>query len=216
MPHSLIPERVDTSEIPIVYQNCCGPDLLDTARYLRLFLLFRHDGEVRELSKAEYQYLVALDRYVHAQLLDQAGRYHEEGTMSECIALAITTNRMNILCTWEQLGQIRRMITQRFESALKACGLDPWLKADAAYALIWVCWVALTQTQTFEVQSFVLDSLVSALKIALRTDPKFWPEDWGAGFAGSFQPLLWHADYDAWIPKVIDLVHEHIKSSRSR
>lgn len=212
MPHSLIRERNETSTLPSCYRRCCGPDLLDTAKHLRFFLLFRHQSEVRVLSKAEYQYMVALERYIHVQLLDQSARYHETGTIAECLILAMGLMRMSVLCIWEQHVMVRRMYTQRLGQALHKVNDNVWFEAGAANALLWVCWVLLAQTEATISQNAVLRSMISALKKLLGENPERWPEDWEDGFAEKFQPLLWHADYDAYVPSIAKLVDGEIKA----
>lgn len=194
MPHSLIPERTAASHLPPLSQKCCGPDLLDTAKCLRLFLLFTHGLEIRELLKAEYQYIVASERYVHVQLLDQSARYHETDTMAECIVLAMGLVRMSVLCVWEQHVMARRMQTQRLERALRRVNDKTWFESDTAHALVWVCWVILAQSEISYSKNAVLRSMIVGLKHVLGDDPNKWPEGWETGFAGDFQPLLWYAD----------------------
>lgn len=209
MPHSLIPERTTTSATPSVYQKCCGPDLLDTGKYLRLFLLFRHGSETRQLSKAEYHYLVSLERFVHVQLLDQCARYHETDTLSECIVLSMGLVRMTVLCVWEQHVVARRLYTKRLDRALRSVGLHAWLIEDAALALVWVCWTILAQTEKCYDQDVIVDLLISGLSKTLGDDPNLWPEGWEAGFAEDYQPLLWHTDQKAFVPVITDLIREY-------
>ncbi|KAJ9651950.1 hypothetical protein H2198_008813 [Neophaeococcomyces mojaviensis] len=206
MPLSLIPERTATSVIPAVYRNCCGPDLLDTAKYLRMFLLFRHGSETRMLTKAEYQYMVSLERFVHVQLLEQQARYNNTGSTSECIVLAMGLVRMRVLCVWKQHFILRKSQTRRLMEAMAKLDFESWLDIDALPALVWVCWVLLAQTEPFCDQDLILELLRSALRNIFGEDMEDWPLGWPSQFSDELEPLLWHSDYDNFIPFVADLL----------
>lgn len=210
MPPSLIPERNATSSsLPAVYRNCCGPDLLDTAKYLRFFLLFRHQAEVRQLSKSEYRYMVSLERYIHIQLLEQSARYHETGSIAECMILAMGLMRMTVLCIWEQHVMIRRSYTERLERALHRVSDKSWSDVNATPALVWVCWVLLAQKEArYSSQNAILRSMAYGLREILGWNLDAWPDGWERGFGTTFQPLLWHADYEAHIPSVVSRIRD--------
>jgi len=208
MPYSLIPERTNTSVIPAVYENCCGPDLLDTAKYLRMFLLFRHGSETRALTKAEYQYMVSLERFIHVQLLSQQAHHNDTGSTSECIVLAMGLVRMRILCIWEQHFRVRRAHIHRLVEAMRKLTFEAWRDIDALPALVWLCWVLLAQSEPPPKDlDFVIVLLKSALKGVLGEDMEDWSPGWPSYFSDELEPLLWHADYDAFIPIVADLLH---------
>lgn len=238
IPPSLIPDFVSGSNIPAVYYKCCAPDLLETAKYLRLFLRYRHGTEARALSKHEFQYLVALERNVHNQLLDQTARHHKTDTMDECIALCMAVVRMNVLCIWGQHVRMRSALSGRLLRALKAVGYAPWLDSGVAEALIWVCWVYLAQAQSTTTDSPVLggagerieriwqkrntrfmddvekatvvEMLVQGLKAILGHHVSRWSHDWPALFEHQLAPLLWHSDYVGWTPHVVEVVDKSI------
>lgn len=183
---------------------------MDTARYLRFFLLFRHQSEIRMLSKVEYQYMVALERYIHVQLLDQAARYHETGTIAECMILAMGLMRMSVLCIWEQHVMIRRSYTQRLGRALHKVSDKAWFDADASSALVWVCWVMLAQEEVDYSRNGPIRSMTGGLKRLLSDKTEDWPDQWEQGFAHDFKPLLWHPDYDKYVPAVSKMIENEI------
>lgn len=210
MPNSLIPERNEILAIPHLYFNCGGPDLMDTAGYLRFFLLFRHQSEKRPLSKVEYRYMVALERFIHVQLLEQSARYHETGTMAECIVLAMGLVRMSVLCVWEQHVMARRSYTQRLGRALQIVSDNDWFEVGSASALIWVCWIILAQDEVDYSRNSTVRSMIGALKQLLGDKPSLWPNRWEEGFAHQFQPLLWHADYQRYVITVSKIIKDQI------
>lgn len=207
MPLSLIPERAATSKLPSVYQSCCSPELLDTARHLKLFLLFRYGAETRALSKEEYHFLVSLERYIHKQLLDQSGRYNDTASLNEVIALSLSATRMSVLCIWEQHRQLRRMIRLRLVRALSRTDFAQWTEANAIEPLIWVCWVLLTisnddDSDASEIAGGLLRSAVALMEVDLEKSR----DEWELFFSTTAQPLLWHDDWKAYIGRVVKVV----------
>ena len=206
MPLSLIPEKVVTGSIPLMYQNCCSPEILDTARYLKFFLLFRHGAAVRDLNKDEYQYLVLLERFVHKQLLDQAGRYHESHTINEVLVLALSATRMTVLCIWEQHRQLRRMLSIRLVKALSVVSFQTWKDQHAVKALIWACWVFFTTSDFPGGQDVALHLLTEAIKMTTKLTDLRTAAEWLQFFSYEIEPLLWHKDWEAHISRISDAV----------
>lgn len=202
MPRSLVIDWNASTSIPSIYKNFCSPETLHIARNLQMFLHFRHGTEMRRLKKLEYQYLISLERFVNVQLFDQAARYHDTGTVNECIILTISLMRMSVLCVWEPLVGCRTKYVQRLEKALRRITYREWTEAEATPALIWACFVILTQSQVKFDSEFILTLLTFGLKSKLGWDMRSWPYKWEDDFVSEFQPLLWHSDYDALLPVV--------------
>lgn len=208
MPLSLVPERAATSTLPLVYRSCCSPELLDTARHLKLFLLFRHGTESRAISKEEYHFLVSLERYIHKQLLDQSGRYHDTASINEVIALSLSATRMCVLCIWEQHRQLRCMIRSRLIRALSRTNFTQWAEANAMEPLIWCSWVLSTISNgDSEARRIAGDFLRSALA-QMNVELLKTRDEWETFFSDTAQPLLWHDDWKAYIEKIVRLIHD--------
>lgn len=206
MPYSLAVDWSVSISLPSIYENFCSTEILDVARNLQMFLHFRYGSEMRPLKKIEYQYLVSLERFVNVKVFDQAARYHDTGTINECVILTISLIRMSVLCIWEPLIVCRKRYVERLEKVLRRVTYREWTESGAIPALIWSCYVILAQSQIKCDTELIMTLLTFGLKSKMGWDMRTWPENWEDELANEMQPLLWHSDYDAHLSVVADLV----------
>jgi hypothetical protein len=55
-------------------------------------------------------------------------------------------------------------------------------------------------------------SMILGLKQLLGEKPGEWPDQWEKGFAHDFNPLLWHIDYDEYVPTILKMIEDEIRA----
>ncbi|EXJ86305.1 hypothetical protein A1O3_03256 [Capronia epimyces CBS 606.96] len=186
----------DVGTIDAAYWRCCSPDVLSSVKPFRLLILYRQGSALRPASHSEFQYLIALFRYIDVQLGIVLARHHDTISSSECISICMALLRIRGVTRWKDHDRIAQGLLACLENALRP-GLEPWIRSDSLPCLAWICVVALFSGVAEQSRQFFLQLLRQCLE---RQMGPLGPEITHAlpTYLGRYiMPLVWPCEIDA-------------------